>query len=406
MTNQNNFEPTHLFTRVESPVNKSQRVRKLLLTTSGFVVPFALVWALLGFLFDYPITGMINLGVAIAATMAALLAYGERLRLASHFFFLSAACYLVGLAIMVDGTARDGGAIHFYWFTMAVAAIVLFDVDRLLKWIYVVSALLMIFLSHWDLVWGPPLEPLGPDMAMAAEAWILGAVFIIVVGIIQTFKSDVQATERALQESNDRVEAILENILPTSIADRLKSGGQTFADGFAQCTILFADIEGFTQMADIEAPEEVVQLLNRLFGLFDELSISHEVEKIKTIGDAYMVASGVPQQTPDHASRIADFALAMRDAVEKFDQVDVRIGINSGPVVAGLIGKHRFIYDLWGDSVNIASRMESQGTSNEIQVSDATYRILKDDYDFEPRGEIDVKGKGTMSTWYLRGKKN
>jgi len=195
--------------------------------------------------------------------------------------------------------------------------------------------------------------------------------------------------------------------MPSAIADRLKSGSITIADGFNEASVLFADIEGFTVFSEAYTPVEVVKMLNGVFSKFDGLVEKHGLEKIKTIGDAYMVAAGIPVYREAHAEAIAAFALDVRTAFEEYTRANnihlrLRIGINSGPVIAGVIGRLRFLYDLWGDCVNTASRMESHGIPGEIQVTETTYDILKDKFNFEERGIIEVKGKGKMRTYFLR----
>jgi len=219
--------------------------------------------------------------------------------------------------------------------------------------------------------------------------------------------------EIALGELNiekERSESLLLNILPESIALQLKQSRNSIAEHFDEVTILFADIVGFTPLSARLQPIELVDFLNRIFSEFDELVEDLRLEKIKTIGDAYMVASGLPIRRPDHAEAIAEMALAMQQKVDAFrdsthEDFQIRIGINTGMVVAGVIGTKKFIYDLWGDAVNVASRMESSGVPGQIQVTAATYDRLKDRYDFEPRGTIHIKGKGVMETYWLRGKK-
>ena len=216
----------------------------------------------------------------------------------------------------------------------------------------------------------------------------------------------LQQAFQQLENEQKKSESLLLNVLPKQIAERLKQNTETIADSFAQVTILFADIVGFTKMSTRIPPTKLVALLNEIFSAFDELAISHGLEKIKTIGDAYMVVGGLPVERPDHAEAIAEMALDMQEAIAHIDikhreAFCMRIGIHTGPVVAGVIGTHKFIYDLWGDSVNIASRMESHGIPGCIQVSEATYDLLQDKYLFEKRGSISVKGRGEMSTYLL-----
>ncbi|WP_017719325.1 adenylate/guanylate cyclase domain-containing protein [Kamptonema formosum] len=219
-----------------------------------------------------------------------------------------------------------------------------------------------------------------------------------------------QAYLKQLQAEQEKSERLLLNILPEPIAELLKQGHNTIADSFGEVTVLFADIVDFTKLSAHISATELVNKLNEIFSAFDRLTQKHGLEKIKTIGDAYMVVGGVPVPRSDHAAAIAEMALDMQQAMAQFNAASaepfrIRIGINTGPVVAGVIGTHKFTYDLWGDTVNIASRMESQGIAGSIQVAPATYQLLRDMYQFQERGEIDVKGKGTMVTYLLTGRK-
>jgi sensor domain CHASE-containing protein/class 3 adenylate cyclase len=213
-----------------------------------------------------------------------------------------------------------------------------------------------------------------------------------------------------LQKEKHKTEKLLLNVLPHSIAEKLKNNQGIIADNFDNVTILFADLVGFTSLSSRLSPLDVVNFLNNIFSSFDRLAEKYGLEKIKTIGDAYMVASGLPTPRPDHAEAIANMALEMQEIIREISQgqsesFTMRIGINTGRVVAGVIGTKKFSYDLWGDAVNVASRMESSGEPGKIQVSQTTYEVLKDKYIFQPRGLISVKGKGEMLTYWLIGKK-
>jgi len=216
--------------------------------------------------------------------------------------------------------------------------------------------------------------------------------------------------ESELRKERNKTENLLLNLLPEPIAERLKEEPGVIADKFENATILFADLVNFTQISTTMSATKLVYLLNEIFSSFDELSEKHGLEKIKTIGDAYMVAGGIPIARPDHAEASAEMALDMLVAIDELNvklegTFDLRIGINSGPVVAGVIGTKKFIYDLWGNAVNTASRMESHGVPGRIQVSFYTYELLRDKYEFEERGLIDIKGQGEMRTYFLTGPK-
>ena len=222
--------------------------------------------------------------------------------------------------------------------------------------------------------------------------------------------SELERQHRALEVEQAKSERLLLNVLPEPVAARLKEEEGIIADASSDVTVLFADIVGFTPLAERLSPSELVALLDRVFARWDALAARHGVEKIKTIGDAYMAAAGIPLARRDHAEVIAEMALAMgpeagRCATESGLPLEIRIGIDSGPVVAGVIGRAKFIYDLWGDTVNTASRMESHAGPGEIQVTERAYERLQGRYDLRPRGTVDVKGKGPMSTYLLIGRR-
>ncbi len=235
--------------------------------------------------------------------------------------------------------------------------------------------------------------------------------------LFQTLNTEIEQQKSLIQKQNQQLEIerqksenLLLNIFPFSIAQRLKEDQSVIADYFHSTTVLFTDIVGFTKLSENLTPSELVQFLNQIFSSFDNLVEEYQLEKIKTIGDAYMVAGGFPEPRPDHVEAIADLALDMRESVKKFDReinksVCMRTGIHTGPAVAGVIGIKKFIYDVWGDTVNTASRMESHGIGGKIQVSHASYNLLKDKYILKKRGIIEIKGKEKMTTYWLQAKK-
>jgi class 3 adenylate cyclase len=261
---------------------------------------------------------------------------------------------------------------------------------------------------------GRQLSQLGPPIA-AADLKILrpvlvGGLFATLAVCAYYARRATLIAEDALDRAHQRSEELLLNILPPSIANRLKLKPGTIADGFTEVTVLFADIVGFTTLAARLPPDRIVGMLNDLFCTFDDLAGQLGLEKIKTIGDSYMVAGGLPEPRADHAEAVAEMALAMLGIVAELaarsgEPLSVRIGIHSGPVVAGVIGKRKFIYDLWGDTVNVASRMESHGLPGRIHVSEVTYQALQYIFEFESRDPIDVKGMGQMKTYLLVGQR-
>lgn len=224
------------------------------------------------------------------------------------------------------------------------------------------------------------------------------------------WRDQERAYLQTIQVEREHSERLLLNILPAPIAERLKSGESVIADEFSDVTVLFADIVGFTPLASQMLPKDLVRLLNQIFTIFDELANTYGLEKIKTIGDAYMVVGGLPTVREEHTQAVANFALDIQKSLVDFNQkhqtaLELRIGINVGPVIAGVIGKSKFNYDLWGDTVNTASRMESHGIAGKIQVPPEVYTRLENRYTLEQRGTIAVKGKGPMQTYFLIAKK-
>jgi adenylate cyclase len=221
---------------------------------------------------------------------------------------------------------------------------------------------------------------------------------------------ELKRAREELRVMREKADALLLNILPQSIAERLKNGERNLVEHFPEATILFCDIVGFTQFATEMKPSELVDLLNHVFTLIDGLVDEFGLEKVKTVGDAYMVSGGVPDPRPDHAAAVAGFALKLQDSIPKLWSRDslplqLRVGIHSGPVVAGVIGEKRIAYDLWGDTVSTASRMESRGETGRIQISPDTRARLGDEWEVESRGEIEIRGKGRMQTYFLTGRR-
>jgi class 3 adenylate cyclase len=263
--------------------------------------------------------------------------------------------------------------------------------------------------------------PLGEELLAAARAadgrtveaasrdrrYALLAVDVPEFGFVNVYGTDITAV-RQLEVLHRENERLLLNVLPEPIADRLRHGERLIADRFDDVTLMFADIVDFTRMSSGMSPDRLVTVLNDVFTVFDRLVEEHRLEKVKTIGDAYMVVGGMPEPLPGHCGRVASMALALAAAVESLDAaralgVRFRVGIHCGPVIAGIIGEKKFIYDVWGDTVNVASRMESTGVPGRIQVTSTVADRLRERFRLEPRGTIDIKGKGAMATWFLTG---
>jgi len=270
---------------------------------------------------------------------------------------------------------------------------------------FVLSLIAAIFVQPF------PRNSINVPSFVVSLLWLinLGAVSGVLLALYRYAVAQRNNAYRLLRGEQERAENLLLNVLPQDIATMLKNQPRTIAEHFDSVSILFADVVNFTPMSVQVAPVELVELLNEVFSQFDLLVENYGLEKIKTIGDCYMVAAGVPRTRPDHAQALTRMALEMQACVasREFHQHKLvfRIGLNSGPVVAGVIGSKKFSYDLWGDAVNTASRMESHGLGGTIQITRATYELVKDEFVCQPRGTVHVKGKGEMEIWHVTGAK-
>jgi adenylate cyclase len=382
--------------------------KALLVLISVLILPVSLLWAALYLAFGSPV-GWVPL-VYFAILLGALLVF-SRTRDFERFLLVSQLAILFAptLSMIPLGGFLDAGGVGLWGILAPLGALVFSDVRAAVRW-YV--AWLVVFLGSG--IAGALLGGVSPTVpewftnTMLALNIAVGGT--IVFTLLAVFAAQRREALGALRAEQERAESLLLNILPRSIADKLKAEKQPIADQFSAASILFADVADFTPLAERLPAVEVVGVLDHLFSHFDVLAERYGVEKIKTIGDCYMVAAGVPTPRSDHAQALALMALDMQKAMGSVDEVDhlgleLRIGINSGPVVAGVIGRKRFLYDLWGDAVNTASRMESHGTSGRIQITRATKELLDDEFVCEPRGPIAVKGKGEMEAWYLVGRR-
>ncbi len=293
--------------------------------------------------------------------------------------------------IALGGYANSGG--YLMWgITMTFALVIMMGRRPALvvAGVYLVLGVVFAFLE-------PTLAASRPPPSSALTAALFAVVF---VGNLAMVTSVLVYLLVRLVYERERAEGLLLNVLPAQVATELKERGRTTARRFPSASVLFADVVGFTEMSAGMDPEEMLDRLNQVFTHFDTLARKYGCEKIRTIGDAYMVACGVPTSRPDHARALAAMAVEMRDYARE-GPLTFRLGINSGPVVAGVIGTTKFQYDVWGDTVNTASRMESHGEPGRIQISEATYELIKDDFVCTARGPIEVKSKGTLRTWFL-----
>lgn len=317
--------------------------------------------------------------------------------------------FLIWLVVPTSATWFLGGfyssSVIIVWsFIAVVLALMTSTHEKASRWFY--AYLFLLIISGF-------IQPFLPNVSLLSDGLIIiffilniGAISIIIYSALRYFISQRDAAYSSLEIEKEKSNTLLLNVLPEEIAEILKETDQTIAHHFEEASVIFADLVGFTPLTELITPEEMIDLLNEIFSHFDNLVDKLGLEKIRTIGDNYMVVSGVPKPRKDHAQAAAQLALEMMEYAKRIPiqngrQIEFRIGINSGPLIAGVIGKKKFHFDVWGDTVNTASRMESQGIAGRIQVTENTYQLLKDEFNLEPRGGIDVKGKGKMETWLL-----
>ncbi|MCL6282872.1 adenylate/guanylate cyclase domain-containing protein [Ruegeria sp. 2012CJ41-6] len=416
------------YIRIGHAADDSLRLRRL--KSMSTVILLVIMCMALGFFLE-PDRSLLYrvLDVAVVVTILTSLSLLHHTRKVETVFYVFAPVFLtIQFIFMLLNGNREGDVLPFL--VMPAAAVVVIGPKKSRPW-FAACLLVMFALPFLDsalpqislavnqnasnptgsLFQSPLKQPLATGESLAMTIGVFFIYFLVFSGYrqLEAAREVIEVQKARIEHEYDRSERLLENILPAPIAERLKQEpDQIIADDLLQVTILFADIVDFTPRASQMRAAELVSFLNRVFTQFDDLADRHGLEKIKTIGDAYMIAGGMPEPRPDHASAVADMALEMLAITEEIsremgEMLTVRIGIHTGPAVAGVIGTRKFFYDVWGDTVNMASRLESYGTPGRIQVAQETYDVLSDLYRFEKRGTLEIKGKGEIQAYYLIG---
>jgi len=373
--------------------------KRLVVLLSVGCLPFTVLWSVIYFAASAPLPAAVPAIYSLVTPINTLLFNWSRNLRIYRFIQLFMILTLPWILTMSLGGFRESSAVIIWAALCPLASLLVEDLRGTVRWI--LGFVLLLILSA---ILRPYLTPFGLPEAFVTWFFVLnlGTVIAIVFALLHYFVGQ----RNFFQE---RAETLLLNILPREIAEVLKAGPGTIAAHYDAASILFADVVDFTPKAATMTPLGVVNLLNDVFHCFDDMVEKYDLEKIKTIGDCYMVAAGVPRERPDHAAALVQLALDIREAVavRTFGdyKLSFRIGVNSGPVVAGVIGRKKFIYDLWGDAVNMASRMESHGEAGTIQITRKTYDLIKDEFDCESRGTIKVKGADQMEVWRVVGRK-
>ena len=385
------------------------RLQKSLLVVGSLMFSLAgASWGLAYFLFREPLAGTIPLAYAVISSLSlAWFGLTRRFRVfrAGQLVLILLLPFLLMIAL---GGFVNSSAVILWSFICPLGALLFAEYRQAPGWLIAYLALLAL---------SGLLQPYARAANQVPRGWVtaffvlnLGAVSTISFVLLRYFVGQKELAYRLLRAERERSEELLLNVLPREIADRLKGGERTIADHYEAASILFADLAGFTPLTAELSPRAMVELLNEIYSRFDSLVGKHGLEKIRTIGDNYMVAAGVPRPRPDHARVLARLALEMNAWLAGLPPVGgrrlaFRFGISSGPVTAGVIGHRKFAYDVWGDTVNTASRMESQGAPGEIQVTAATWELIREEFVCRPVGPVEIKGKGRMDTWFIVGER-
>jgi adenylate cyclase len=378
------------------------RLQKSLLVVCAFPFMVAgVAWGLIYVLSNEPLAGAIPLSYSFISLLS-ILHFGRTRQYRFFRFSQLALILLLPFFLMVALGGFINSSAVILWSLICPLGSMLFDEPRHAPRWFLAFAILVTISGF-----------LQPYARLANNLSSVLMIFFFVINLLGVGSLVFMMVFYFVGQKNmfqQKSESLLLNILPKEIAARLKNESRTIADHYDEASILFADMVGFTPLSATLPPVEMVELLNEVFSFFDSLLDKYGVEKIRTIGDSYMVASGVPRGRPDHAQALVRMALDMRDYISAHTfrnghRVSFRIGINSGSMIAGVIGRRKFVYDVWGDDVNIASRMESHGLGDAVQITRATYDLIKDEFVCEPRGTVNVKGKGEMEVWLVMSAK-
>jgi guanylate cyclase len=391
-----------------SDTNELRIQKTLMVTLASLIATAALIWTVIYWTFQEYLAAWIPLSYAVISSISII-----HFTVARRYGLFRFSQLLLILVLPFILMIRLGGFVNssvvVLWALLAPLGALFFSDPRRARWWFMAYIALVVTSGFLQ----PLLRSsnnLSSQVILIFFVMNLGVVSSIAFVVLYYFVSKNRDYLNLLHIEQDKSERLLLNILPRDIAEKLKNESGIIADQFDEASILFADLVGFTLLSTELEPVEMVELLNEIYSHFDDLVDKYELEKIRTIGDNYMVVSGVPRPRKDHAHALAGMSLEMEEYLEGFAAgsgrpIQCRIGINSGPVLAGVVGRRKFQYDVWGDSVNVASRMESHGVPSKIHITDVTRKLIDEDFACVRRGTVEVKGKGQMETWFLVGRK-
>lgn len=348
----------------------------------------SIIWAVIWHQFGYPIAVALTLCLLPLAFVIYKILKSGNVKFAFALLMLVLSTWILSIAVLASGPGGDyGGSVHSYYLTLAALIYFIYiGQPRAEQWGFTAFMLLLFLIFEIPLIDFEPMAQLPEsDRQFAARVTWIGVIatfFVFFVWIAQ----DVYEVEKRLNAANEKKSELLDNIFPPQVVKKLSEEGKTFAESIDMCTVLILDIVNFTALTRQLRPEQLVELLNKVFGEFDDIVKAHKAEKIKTIGDAYVAVAGVPVADPEHASKMIRIAKAFIKAVKTYPEVDIRIGINSGPVTAGIMGKRKILYDIWGETVNIATLLEQTAKPSSILISEKTYALIKEKGSFRHFG--------------------
>lgn len=387
-----------------------ERLQKQLATGTALMTGLAgFVWGLLYFSFGEWLSGAIPFAYGVIVyVMVGIFAVTGSLGLFVNLL-LTLLLLLPFLLMWSLGGFVSGSVVAFWGLLTPLVTLLMMTPKQARRWFFGFLALLVVSFFFEPILPPKHLPLLARNLFFVFN---VGAPSTVVFVVLLYFVTQRNTALSLLSDEQEKTERLLLNVLPQEIAHILKEDDRSIADAFDEVSILFADVVGFTPLSEQLTPRQTVDVLNEIFSYFDGLAEKYKVEKIRTIGDGYMAAAGVPRPHPRHAHALTSMALEMCAYMEERAQngdsvndigheLQIRVGINSGQAVAGVIGTTKFHYDLWGDAVNVSARMESHGVPGKIQIGEATYALIKDDFECVTRGHIEIKGKGLMPTWFV-----
>ena len=392
-----------VFARDPQDTDEIREEKFAIFLVAGSCCLSGLVWsAMYYFFFGWGLTAFLPLLFVLLVGSSLIVSHVRKNHHYAIYMQIICIIYITAFIQWSIGSIFDSGVVLVWAFLGPIVAMMFFSFKRSIPWyvLFLANVGITVVFSDFFVRHGQAVTENTRLFFMTMNLGFSSLVVFIFAGYYVS----------AFRKEQRRANKLLLNVLPEEIAPILKSKEQTIADHYDSASVLFADIVGSTPLFSKLKPDEAVDWLNEVFSMFDHLVEKYDLEKIRTIGDNYMVASGVPVSRPDHARAIVLLALDMLEGLKKLParhgkRIEFRLGINSGPLVAGVIGKTKFHYDLWGDTVNTASRMESHGEVGKVHITQATYELVKDDFQCVPRGTIPIKGKGEMKTWFLVGRR-